>query len=131
MLRDLIKNNHENSAISSQIEEVFKSENLLDEGQAIINEARQEVININNRGVLLAKSGEFQEGVKLLRTALKDMPHSEVVIMNLCGLLFGLMRKEGKSEALMQEVTELLERARHINPGSKKYQAYTAALNQI
>ena len=67
----------------------------------------------------------------MLRTALKDMPHSEVVIMNLCGLLFGLMRKEGKSEALMQEVTELLERARHINPGSKKYQAYTAALNQI
>jgi tetratricopeptide (TPR) repeat protein len=131
MLRDLIKNNHESAAISSQIEEVFKSENLLGEGQAIINEARQEVININNRGVLLAKSGEFQEGVKLLRTALKDMPHSEVVIMNLCGLLFGLMRKEGKSEALMQEVTELLERARHINPGSKKYQAYTAALNQI
>lgn len=131
LLRDLIKNNHENAAISSQIEEVFESENLLGEGQALINDARQEVISINNRGVLLAKSGEFQEGVKLLRTALKDMPHSEVVIMNLCGLLLGLMHKEGKSDALVLEARELLERAKHINPGNKKHQAYAAAINRI
>ncbi len=131
VLRDLIKNNHENAAISSQIEAVFKSEDLLGEGQALMHEARQEVININNRGVLLAKNGEFEEGVKLLRTAVKDMPNSEVVIMNLCGLLLGLMRKEGKSDSLLHEAKDLLERARQLNPGSKKYQAYVSAITRM
>lgn len=131
LLRDVIKNNHENAAISSQIEAVFQSENMLDEGQAMINAARQEVVNINNRGVLLAKSGEFQEGVKLLRTAVADLPHSEVIIMNLCGLLLGLIAKEGKTDALLHEAKDLLERARVINPQSKKYHAYAGALNKL
>ena len=128
LMRDLVKNNHENADLSRQIESVFAHAKLGAEGLALITESRQEVVNINNQGVVLAKQGNYQEGAKLLRTALHNLPHSEVVIANLCALLIGLMGKEGKSDALVQEVRELLNRGRELNPANKKYHLYASAL---
>lgn len=131
LMRDLVKNNHENVEIARQIEAVFERAQMGAEGQALIKESKQEVININNQGVMLAKKGEFQEGAKLLRTAVQNLPNSEVVILNLCGLLIGLMNKEGKSDALAAEVKELLKRVFVLNPASKKYHLYGGALARM
>ncbi len=74
LMRNLVKNNHENVEISRQIEALFDSAQLGAEGLALIKESRQEVVNINNQGVLLAKTGDYLEGAKLLRTALQTFP---------------------------------------------------------
>ena len=131
LMRDLVKNNHENVEIARQIEAVFEGANLGAEGAALIRESRQEVININNEGVVLAKKGEFLEGAKLLRTAVKNLPNSETVILNLCALLIGLMNKQGQSEDLVQEVRALLDRVFILNPANKKYQLYAGALARM
>lgn len=128
LMRDLVKNNHENVALSRQVEAVFEHAQLGAEGLSLIKESRQEVVNVNNQGVLLAKKGDYLEGVKLLRGAVQNLPNSEVVIMNLCGLLLGLMSTQGKSDALVHEVKELLARVREINPANKKYHLYANAL---
>lgn len=131
LLGDLIKNNHENADISRQIEAVFESEHLAAEGQALIMTSRQEVIDINNQGVMFAKQGDFQQGLKLLRTAVKQLPNSEVMIVNLCGLLIAQMSKEGYKETLAAEVTELLDRIRLLNPANKKYESYVQVLSRM
>jgi tetratricopeptide (TPR) repeat protein len=131
LLRDVVKNNHENVEISSQIQAVFESEQLGAEGLALVNESRQEVININNHGVMLAKNGELQEAAKLLRQAVENLPNNEVIIMNLCGLLISLMNKEGKSDLMLREVKDLLARVSELNPANKKHPEYSAALARI
>jgi tetratricopeptide (TPR) repeat protein len=131
LMRDLVRNNHENSEISRKVGAIFEGAKLGQEGLSLINESKQEVVNINNQGVLLAKKGQFQDGVKLLRTAVQNLPNSEVVILNLCGLLIGLMKQEGRSEALLLEARELLERIREINPANKKYHTYLSALSSL
>jgi tetratricopeptide (TPR) repeat protein len=130
LMRDLVKNNHENATISRQVEAMFDQAELGAEGRSLIKESQQEVVNINNQGVLLAKQGQFLEGAKLLRTAVQNLPNSEVVIMNLCGLLIGQMRKEGKTDALVLEVKGLLERVGQLNPANKKYHLYLDAINR-
>jgi len=55
LLQSVVKNNHENTDIISQVEAVFQSEQLGDEGENLIQESKQEVININNQGVSLAR----------------------------------------------------------------------------
>lgn len=130
LMRDLVKNNHENATISRKVESLFDQAELGAEGRSLIQESQQEVVNINNQGVMLAKKGEFLEGAKLLRTAVQNLPNSEVVIMNLCGLLIGLMRKEGKTDALVHEVKSLLERVGQLNPANKKYHLYLDAINR-
>ena len=128
LMRELVKNNHENAEIAHQIETVFGSAKLEAEGLALINESKQEVVNINNQGVLLAKKGEFLEGAKLLRSAVQNLPNSEVVILNLCGLLIGLLGKEGRNDAVVREIKDLLERVHTLNPANKKYHLYAGAL---
>lgn len=131
LLRQVVKNNHENAEISRQIEAVFDSEQMGEEGQALIQASRQEVVNINNQGVMLAQKGELREGVKLLRTAVQNLPNSEVVIMNLCGLLIALMSKEGNDGPMALEVKGLLDRVRELNPFNKKHHVYVEALARI
>ena len=117
--------------ISLGVESVFQSENMAEEGQALINKSRQEVVDINNQGVLLAKKGDFLAGVKLLREAAKTLANNEVILVNLCGLLIGLINKDGKNAALAAEAKGLLERVRELNPANKKCQAYSLALTRI
>jgi len=131
LLADVVKNNHENSALTSQIEAVFAAENLAAEGQALVAASRQEVIDINNQGVTLAKQGAFVQGVKLLRSAVKQLPSSEVMLVNLCGLLIAQMSKEGYKEPLGAEARELLERVHALNAGNKKYYSYALVLTRL
>jgi len=131
LLGDVIKNNHENAELTKQIEEIFASEHLAAEGQALITASRQEVIDINNQGVTLAKQGDFRQGLKLLRSAVHKLPTSEVMMLNLCGLLIAQMSKEGYKEPLAVEVRDLLERVRVLNPANKKYYSYVQVLSRL
>lgn len=131
LLGQVVKNNHENTELSGLVEAVFSSENLVQEGQALVKASRQEVIDINNQGVTLAKQGNFAEGAKLLRAAVKQLPGSEAVLINLSGLLIGQMSKEGYKEALGAEASALLERVHELNPANKKYYAYALVLTRL
>ena len=131
LLGRVIKNNHENTELVRQIESIFSSENLVQEGQALVNASRQEVIDINNRGVTLAKQGDFAQGVRLLRSAVQQLPNSDAVIINLAALLIGQMSKEGYKDALGVQAQALLERVHEINPSNKKYYTYRQVLNRL
>ena len=131
LLQTVVKNNHENTGIISQVEAVFQGEQLGDEGENLIQESKREVININNQGVMLAKEGKFEEAVGLLRKAVQNLPNSEVMLMNLCGMLIGLLKKTSKDDSLLHEAKDLLDRVRELNPANRKYNEYANELNQI
>jgi len=131
LLGEVIKNNHENTQLSSAVANLFESEQLAEVGQALIKNARQEVIDINNQGVILAKQGQFQQGAKLLREAITKLPTSEVMILNLCGLLIAQMSKEGYNTKLATEARDLLARVREINPVNRKFYSYSLVLARL
>jgi tetratricopeptide (TPR) repeat protein len=131
LLQEVVKNNHENAELSKNIEAIFEDHGLVAEGQALIAASRDEVISINNQGVTLAKGGDLLGGANLLRTAAEKLPNSEVILINLCGLLIAKLSKEGKSHQIAGEVRELLDRVRHLNPANKNYHVYTSALNRM
>ena len=128
LMRNLVKSHHEDAQLSGQVQELFEQAQMGEEGRTLIAESREEAISINNQGVLLGRQGQFAEGARLLRIALQNLPHSEVMMMNLCGLLIGQMRAEGRSDALLAEIMGLLERVNEINPDNAKYRQYMALL---
>jgi hypothetical protein len=71
------------------------------------------------------------QGATLLRSAVKKLPTSEVMIVNLCGLLIAQMSKTGFTEALASETRTLLEQLREINPGNKKFYSYSLVLARL
>jgi len=130
-LSQVVKNNHENSDLTRAIESVFEQENLAEEGRALVQASRQEVTEINNQGVLLAKQGAFAPGAQLLRSALDKLPGSEVLLINLCGLLIAQMNRDGYRHDLAAEVRQSLEQVRQINPGNPKYHSYTLMVTRL
>ncbi len=131
MLQEVVRNNHESTEISNTIGALFKAHGMVDEGQALIDESRNEVVSINNQGVTLAKKGDLLGGANLLRTAAQKLPNNEVILVNLCGLLIGMLGKEGKSHTIANEVRDLLDRVRELNLANKNYHVYNTALNRI
>jgi tetratricopeptide (TPR) repeat protein len=131
MLQAIVKNNHESVDIQRQVQAIFESEGLGEEGLTLIQKSRDEVVGINNQGVTLAKAGDFEGGIKLLRQALEQMPNSETIMMNLCGLLLGAMNRAGKNPQQAEEARTLLERVRELNPDNKKRQDFATALERI
>lgn len=128
LMRTLIKSHHENQQVSAMVQALFEQAGLADEGRSLIAASREEAVSINNQGVMLGREGKFAEGAKLLRVALQNLPNSEVMMMNLCGLLIGQMRAEGRSDPLLNEIMELLNRVRDINPENPKYRQYVNLL---
>lgn len=131
LLENVVKNNHENAGIIKMVEAAFEDAGLGEEGSERIRKSSQEVININNQGVLLANEGKFEEGIRLMRQALQNLPDNDLMIMNLCGMMIGLMSRQGKDDGLVVEARELLERVRRINPANKKYAGYMGILNRL
>ena len=124
LMGNLVKANHENTQLSAQVQHLFEQANLGEEGKALIAASREEAVAINNQGVMLGRQGQFSEGARLLRIALQNLPHSEVMMMNLCGLLIGQIRAEGRTDALVAEVMGLVERVRDANPDNAKLRQY-------
>jgi tetratricopeptide (TPR) repeat protein len=131
LLESVVKNNHENAGIIHMVEAVFENAGLGGEGDELIKKSTAEVVNINNQGVLLANEGKFEEGIKLLKQALKSLPNNDLMIANLCGMMIGLMSRNGKDDRMIIEVRENLERIRSINPNNKKYNTYMNLLNKL
>jgi len=130
MLQAIVKNNHESVDLLRQVQAIFEGAGLGEEGQALIQKSRDEVVGINNQGVTLAKKGDLQGGIALLRQALEQMPTSETIMMNLCGLLLGAMGHGGSAQQA-DEVRSLLARVRELNPDNKKSQDYAATLERL
>jgi hypothetical protein len=127
----VVRNHHENLEVSQSVENLFKDMGRHAEGQALIAQSSGEVVAINNQGVTMAKGGDLQGGANLLRAASVKLPNNEVILINLTGLLIGMLSKEGKNHKIAGEARELLDRVRQINLGNKNYHVYTAALNRI
>jgi tetratricopeptide (TPR) repeat protein len=131
LLENVVKNNHENADIINMVEGVFEKAGMGGEGDELIKKSTQEVININNQGVILANEGKFEEGIKLMKKALQTLPNSDLMLTNLCSMMIGLMSKNGKDDRLIFEAREHLDRVSKINPTNKKYNTYMNILNKL
>lgn len=131
LLENLVKNNHENASIIKMVGAEFEKAGMGEEGSALIKKSTQEVISINNQGVILANEGKFEEGITFMRQVLKTLPNNDLMITNLCGMMIGLMSRNGKDDLMIFEARELLERAGEINPANKKYNSYMNILNKM
>lgn len=131
LLQNVVKNNHENTDVIKLVEGAFTKAGMAQEGSELIRKSSDEVIAINNQGVLLAHDGKFEEAIDLLRQALHNLPNNDLMIMNLCGMMIGMMARNGKNDGLIVEARELLERVRRINPLNKKLGSYTTHLNKL
>lgn len=131
LLANVVKNNHENTDILDMVETAFENAGIGEEGSELIKKSSQEVVDINNQGVVFANEGKFEEGIKLMKKVLLTVPDNDLMITNLCGMMIGLMSRNGKDDRMIFEVREHLDHVRKLNPSNKKYNTLTNALSKL
>lgn len=131
LAQTVVKNNHEDTNLLAQVNELYSQAGMQDEGQKIVEKSRQEVVDANNRGVTLAKEGKLDEAIQLLRDARAMLPNNKRIMINLANVAVLSMRKNGRSDNLIQVARECLERVAKLDPQEKWCSQFQIALEAI
>jgi tetratricopeptide (TPR) repeat protein len=131
MLQSLVKNNHQDEKLLAQVQDVFGSVGLEAEGQEMIETAIREVVNLNNKGTQLAKSGKLDEAISLFEKAVRNMPDNSTINMNIANVLMMHLKANGKNDNYLYRVRQHLERVQRHDPGNENFRKLNAAYEKL
>ncbi len=127
----LVRENHDRHDIIDLTRRLFDELGMQEEGGALIDNAQQAIIKINNEGVLLAKAGRYKEALSQLQQAAEELPNNLTVLMNVVQALLLQMTKEGASNQARYLAQEHLARAERLAPRSEKVAQLRAKLGSL
>lgn len=82
MLQNIARDNHSNQDILNSVQHVFDDHDIGDEGRSVIASTTKRIVDLNNKGVTLAKEGKLDEAKKLFKSALEEMPNNITIHLN-------------------------------------------------
>lgn len=115
----LVKNNHENAELLAQVNDLYDQAGMSDQGEELVNQSRQEVIAINDCGVVMAREGKLDEAIRLLGDAHALLPNNKRIMINLANMAVMSMRQNGRRGELMQIAEECLGQVARLDPQEK------------
>jgi CheY-like chemotaxis protein len=110
LMRQIAAENNEDPHLIEHINNVFTKTGQADAGKAMLDQVGKEIIELNNRGVLAARSGNLEGAVQLLIQAAEKVPNLQF-LLNACKAIFTLLDKRGWDHDLAAKGKEYLERA--------------------
>lgn len=119
IMRQVAAENHEDAHLIEHITQVFEKTGQQDAGKSLLDSVSREIIELNNRGVLAARSGDLEGAVKLLIQAAEQVPNLQFLV-NAAKAIFTLMDQKGWDAELAAKAQDYLERAQRKDRKSAK-----------
>ncbi|MDA8083567.1 MAG: response regulator [Nitrospiraceae bacterium] len=120
MMKDIVRNHHEDDTVIKKVQGVFTDMKLSEEGADIISATRQEIIRINNAGVRLVEEGRLKEAIEYFEKAAAGQPDNKIINANAALSVMLFMQKQGMTEQHMKLAGQYIERIRKVDPAHKK-----------
>lgn len=121
LLAQVVKNNHDNPSIALEVQQIFDKARMSEEGAEVVNNSRQEAIEVMDRGVMLWKEGQLAEAVEWMRKARQSLPSNVRVLFNFAQILIAYMEKHGAEPAMAIEAREVLLHADKLAPSQRRF----------
>ena len=102
--------NHEDRSMIAHIQGVFSKTGNVEAGQSLLAKVGKEIVDLNNRGVLAARSGDIEASVHMLIEAAERVPNLQFLV-NAAKAIFTLLDRKGWDEALGERGLQYLQRA--------------------
>ncbi len=116
----LVRENHDREDVLGAARAMFEAIGMAAEGGQLIERAQQAIVQINNRGVNLAKQGDYAAAVALLTQAADELPSNLTVNLNVLQALILQMRSDGVTNQRRFAANEYLSRAERIAPTAER-----------
>lgn len=94
ILSKIAAENHENRSMIAQIQGVFSKTGHEEAGQSMLAKVGKEIVELNNRGVLAARSGDIEASVQMLIEAAERVPNLQFLV-NASKAIFTLLDRKG------------------------------------
>ncbi len=132
LLRDLVKNNHDNEELAAEVRQIFDNARMGEQGADLVNASRKEASGMMNHGVMLWKGGKLPEAVAWMRDASTALPMNVRILFNFAHILISVMQQQGGDstatakedldlEGMAAETREVLLRADRIAPNHQRF----------
>ncbi|MES2046963.1 MAG: tetratricopeptide repeat protein [Pseudomonadota bacterium] len=121
LLRELIKNNHDNDQLSEQVQQIFDKARMSEEGAELVSASRQEASEKMNQGVLLWKEGKLTEAVAWMRQARIAMPANIRILFNFAHIMVASLKAHGFDPVMAAETREVLEQVDKLAPNQRRF----------
>jgi tetratricopeptide (TPR) repeat protein len=131
LIKHAIRNNHSNQEVISTIEEKLANFGLDKDVISNLLKSRDEVVEINNRGVQMATAGQLSESISLFVKAASAMPENVVINLNTAQSMIMFMQKHGAKEELLSQAKKYLEHVTFSGTPSEKYRKLMASFRQL
>lgn len=111
--------NHEDRDMIAQIQGVFAKTGNEEAGQSLLAKVGREIVELNNRGVLAARSGNIEGSVQMLIEAAERVPNLQFLV-NASKAIFTLLARKGWNEEMAERGVRYLQLAQAKDPHSAK-----------
>ena len=122
--------NHEDRAMIAHIQGVFTKTGKKDAGQTLLAKVGREIVELNNRGVMAARSGDLEASVRMLIEAAERVPNLQFLV-NASKAIFTLLERKGWDPELGQRGLRYLQLAQGKDPRSPKVLSARELYRQI
>ena len=119
IIRQVAAENHEDTHLIDHITSVFEKTGQPDAGKALLDQVGKEIVALNNKGVMAARSGDLEGAVQLLIQAAEQVPNLQFLV-NAAKAIYALMDKRGWDEELAARAQDYLLRAQRKDRKSPK-----------
>ena len=119
LMRQVAAENNEDQHLMGHITNVFEKTGQTDAGKALLDQVSKEIVELNNRGVLAARSGDLEGAVQLLIQAAEKVPNLQFLV-NAAKAIFSLLDKRGWDHELAAKGIEYLDRAQRKDRKNSK-----------
>jgi tetratricopeptide (TPR) repeat protein/CheY-like chemotaxis protein len=106
---------NENAQVIAHIEGIFAKTGNEEAGRAMLDQVNREIVEINNRGVMAARSGNLEESVRLLIEAAESVPSLQFLV-NASKAICALMEREGWQPEQAERANGYLQQAQARSP---------------
>jgi tetratricopeptide (TPR) repeat protein len=117
----VIRNNHDSLQLQDEVQQIFEKARMGEEGIALIRASKKEATDLMNQGVLLWKTGKFDEAIAWMRHARTTLPNNLRILFNAAQILISNMQQNGYKIMLADEATEVLLHVDRIHPGQQRF----------
>lgn len=110
ILSKVAAEHHEDRSMIAQIQGVFAKTGHEEAGHSLLAKVGKEIVELNNRGVLAARSGDLETSVQMLIEAAERVPNLQFLV-NASKAIFTLLDRKGWNEEMGKRGVRYLQMA--------------------
>ncbi len=121
ILHQAASNNHTDAEILREISDTLGDLNLEKNPKAFISKIKEKIVDLNNDGAKLVRSGKLEEAMQLFKEAAEGMPANILVNLNAARTFLMFMEQSGPTMELAKQLQQYLRRVEIIEPDNRTF----------